>query len=70
MPVYASCDGQAYFQRDEHGGERIYIRTGLLSYNSQPAHFNIIHWHLCGDTDPQYPSQPTSSITHRSIRTS
>jgi murein DD-endopeptidase MepM/ murein hydrolase activator NlpD len=55
-PVYASCDGQAYFGRDEHGGEGIYIRTGLLDYNGQPAHFNVIHWHLCGDTDPHYAS--------------
>lgn len=55
-PVYASCDGMAFFVRDSHGGEGIYIRTPLLDYEGQLAHFNVIHWHLCGDTDPEYPS--------------
>lgn len=55
-PVYAACDGMAHFERDEHGGEGIIINTGPSTYKGQPATYNVIYWHLCGDTDPNYPS--------------
>lgn len=55
-PVYAACDGWAFFLRDSHGGEGIHIRTNLTTYNGQEAYFNVINWHLCGDTDPRFPS--------------
>ncbi len=47
MPVYAAHDGNAFFVRDSHGGEGIYIST---------EGFQTIYWHLCGDTDPAFPS--------------
>lgn len=56
QPVYAACDGQAYFVRDAHGGEGIYILTGEFPYENTTCHFGVINWHLCGDTDPKYPS--------------
>src|ERR1700759_3806564 len=56
-PVYAPCDGDAFYLKDLHGGEGIYVRTGLnYTYKGKPAKFNVIHWHLCGDTDPKYVS--------------
>lgn len=55
-PVYASVDGMAHFERDEHGGEGIVIRTGRYKYKGAGATFNVIHWHLIGDTDTNYPS--------------
>ena len=55
-PVYAAVDGNAHFTKDDHGGEGIYINTGPYTYKGQPCTFNVINWHLCGDTDPQYPS--------------
>ena len=56
QPVYASCDGQMHFERDSHGGEGMVIRTPISDYKGQQAVFNVIHWHLVGDTDPKYPS--------------
>ncbi len=55
-PVYAATDGMAHFERDEHGGEGIVIRTGRFLYKGSGATFNVIHWHLIGDTDPAFPS--------------
>lgn len=65
QPVYAACDGMASFSKDEHGGEGIIIHTALLDYGTQKATFNIINWHLVGDTDPKYPSPfPTDGSAH------
>ncbi len=55
-PVYAPCDGMVYFEKDSHGGEGMIVRTAADTYNGLPAFYNVIHWHLCGDTDPKYPS--------------
>jgi hypothetical protein len=55
-PVYAACDGLASYAKDSHGGEGIYIRTAHFDYQGQQISFRLIIWHLCGDTDPQYPS--------------
>lgn len=55
-PVYASCDGLVHFERDIHGGEGMVIRTGRYAYKEGAATFNVIHWHLIGDTDPLYQS--------------
>lgn len=51
QPVYAACDGFALFVTDDHGGEGIHIRAadGTNAYN-------VIHWHLIGNTDPAFPS--------------
>lgn len=56
MPVYAACDGMVHFEKDEHGGEGMIIRTGRYSYKGGAATFNVINWHLIGDTDPAFPS--------------
>lgn len=55
-PVYAACDGLAYYMKDEHGGEGIHIRTDVFDHMDTRAFYVVINWHLCGDTDPQYPS--------------
>ncbi len=55
-PVYASCDGLVHYEKDEHGGEGMVIRTGRYTYKGAGATFNVIHWHLIGDTDPKHPS--------------
>ena len=55
-PVYAACDGWAHYEKDSHGGEGIYIRTNAFDYQGSQATFRIVNWHLCGDTDPKYPS--------------
>jgi murein DD-endopeptidase MepM/ murein hydrolase activator NlpD len=56
QPVYAACDGMASFQRDAHGGEGMYIRTDYRFYKGLLARFNVINWHLIGDTDSHFPS--------------
>lgn len=56
LPVYAACDGLAHYEKDSHGGEGMVIRTGRFAYKGGAATFNVINWHLIGDTDPQYPS--------------
>jgi hypothetical protein len=38
------------------GGEGIQIRTDATFYKRLLAKFDVINWHLIGDTDPQYPS--------------
>ncbi len=55
-PVYAACDGWVHYEKDAHGGEGMVIRTAPLHYRNPGDHFNVIHWHLCGDTDPKYPT--------------
>lgn len=46
-PVYASHDGVAFFERDAHGGEGVYINGDR---------FRTIYWHLIGGTDSKFPS--------------
>jgi len=41
-PLYAPCDGEAWYAQDEHGGDGIYIRTGPFDYNEGQVWFNII----------------------------
>lgn len=53
-PVYAACDGLVHYERDDHGGEGMVIRTGRYAYKGSAATFNVINWHLIGDTDPQF----------------
>lgn len=55
QPVYAAVDGQARYVKDEHGGEGVYIFTGPYDYQGGTCWFNIINWHLVGDTDPNFP---------------
>lgn len=53
--VYATVDGMATYTTDSHGGEGVYIFTDLLEYANGTCNFNVINWHMIGDTDPQYP---------------
>lgn len=55
-PVYAACDGLIHYEKDDHGGEGMVIRTEKCLYKDTSAFFNVINWHLIGDTDPKYPS--------------
>lgn len=64
-PVYASCDGLIHFDVDTHGGEGMVIHTDFCEYNEQTVTFNVIHWHLIGNTDPNFPSPiPTDGIAY------
>ena len=54
-PLYAECDGNAFYASDAHGGDGIYIHT---VQNGQP--YYVINWHLCSKDDPQFkPLIPT-----------
>jgi|SRR5882724_6454703 len=55
-PIYAACDGLAHHAHDSHGGEGVVIRTGRFAYKDGMASFDVVHWHLIGDTDSKYPS--------------
>lgn len=58
-PLYAPCDGTAFYVTDAHGGDGIYIKTtdGVNLYF-------VILWHLCSKDDPQYkPLIPTDGRT-------
>jgi len=56
QPVYAACDGLASYTKDDHGGEGIIIASNPMDYEGTQVSFHVINWHLCGDTDPKYPS--------------
>jgi hypothetical protein len=59
-PLYAVCDGTAWYLQDAHGGDGIYIQTDLSVYQGSQAYFWIINWHLCSKDDPQFkPLIPT-----------
>jgi len=49
-PLYAPAAGGAFYTKDSHGGDGIYIRT---PDNASPQ-YNVILWHLCSKDDPQY----------------
>ena len=56
QPVYAPCDGVAWYEVDSHGGDGIYIRTNQsFDYKGGQAWFNLVHWHLCAANDPISP---------------
>lgn len=54
-PLYAACEGMAFYVSDDHGGDGIYI-SALV--NGQG--FYVINWHLCSKDDSVYkPLIPT-----------
>ncbi len=54
-PLYAPCDGVAFYVQDTHGGDGIYIRTP----DNENPQYNIILWHLIGFDDPvHHPTIP------------
>jgi len=53
-PVYAPCDGNAFYVTDKYGGCGIYIRTLDNAYN-------IILWHMVPAGTPGYPYSITAS---------
>lgn len=48
-PLYAPCDGDAFYVSDSLGGDGIYIRWP----NNANPQYNIILWHLFPPTDTQ-----------------
>lgn len=50
-PLYAPCDGDAFYAFDKNGGDGIYIR---YPNNINPTH-NIILWHMWPRGNAQYP---------------
>lgn len=60
-PLYAPCDGDAFYTTDSDGGDGIWIRTPS---NAAPQ-FNVILWHLFPKGTASYPFQiPTDgSVT-------
>src|SRR5947209_2518482 len=50
QPVYAPCDGDAFYTKDAHGGDGIYIRVP----NNAAPEYDVILWHLCSKDDPQF----------------
>lgn len=67
QPVYASVDGTAVYTRDDHGGEGVIITTDQpYDYVLGSCWFNVIYWHLVGDTDPLFPPPiPMSGVKTR-----
>ncbi len=56
QPIYASIDGLAFYDKDEHGGEGVRIvTTEPRKYPKGVAWFEVIQWHMIGDTDPKFP---------------
>jgi len=56
QPVYASVDGTAVYTSDSHGGEGCIITTSQpADYAGGTCWFNVINWHLIGNTDPAFP---------------
>lgn len=49
-PLYAPCDGDAFYTTDAHGGAGIWIRVP----NNGATEYNVILWHLCTREDPVY----------------
>jgi murein DD-endopeptidase MepM/ murein hydrolase activator NlpD len=60
-PLYAPCDGDAFYTTDANGGDGIWIRYP----NNGAPQFNVILWHLFPKGNQQYPFQiPTDgSVT-------
>lgn len=50
-PLYAPCDGDAFYTSDKYGGDGIWIRVP----NNQKPEYNVILWHLFPKGNPQYP---------------
>ena len=50
-PLYAPCEGEAFYATDAHGGDGIYIRT---PYSAAGQQYSVILWHLIGKDDPVY----------------
>lgn len=48
-PLYAPCDGDAFYATDSHGGAGIYIRT-----TQDTKTYNVILWHLCTREDSTF----------------
>jgi Peptidase family M23 len=60
-PLYAPCDGDAFYTTDKYGGDGIWIRTP----NNASPQYNVILWHMWPKGSAQYPFQiPTDgSVT-------
>jgi murein DD-endopeptidase MepM/ murein hydrolase activator NlpD len=52
-PVYAPCDGDAFYTTDKDGGCGLWIRVP----NNASPQFNVILWHMPPKGTPEYPYQ-------------
>src|SRR5882724_5451079 len=50
QPLHAPVSGDAFYVKDAHGGDGIYIRYP----NNTAPEYDIILWHLCSKDDPQF----------------
>ena len=58
QPIYASHDGDAYYEVDNGQGHGVVIRTReKFDYEDKQAYFKTIYWHMCdGIKEPQFAS--------------
>lgn len=55
--VYASHDGEAYYEIDDKGGHGVVIISPEIELKGSKCHFKSIYWHLCDPSkEPQFKS--------------
>lgn len=70
QPVYAAHDGKAWYTKDAHGGEGVWILTNEpMEYENGTCWFETCYWHLIGDTDPNYPPPIPMEGTMTAVKT-
>lgn len=58
QPVYAPCDGLAWYSVDKYKGDGIdIVPDGTFDYKGGQSQFRVVLWHLCPANDPQFPIQ-------------
>src|SRR6185312_586444 len=58
QPVYASHDGQAWYEVDENQGHGVIVVSNeQFDYKDTKAYFKSIYWHFCDSSkEPQFKS--------------
>ncbi len=70
QPVYAPFDGWAYYQGDIRGGQGVFIQSNeALEWAGGTNFFQAIHWHMIGNTDPNFPPPITFELGLNALRT-
>lgn len=57
-PIFASHDGQAFYEIDNYGGHGVVLITNTsFDYNGSQAAFKTIYWHMCDSSkEPKFKS--------------